>query len=180
MLEQLQSMTTSGTKDATVNLAEYIDVNKCSVLNNNSTTYVSSILKSEGVLKSDADTEPQLLLFVPFLEAVKIRSIAFHTSKELKSEKESGPRIVKLFVDNTTLDFSDADSAKPTQTFTLKSEELDGRDIATKFVNFQNVHSLAIFIESNQKKTDVTTINRMGFAGETCAGMNMKDLKKSG
>jgi len=169
----------AGAKDAMVSLKDLIDVGKSTVLNNDTATELKSILKTDGVLKSDADTDAQLLLYITFREAVKIRGISFAVdAKANASANESGPKTVKVFVDRSAFDFSEAASLPPTQTFVLAPSDFDGREKLTQFVKFQSVHTLTVFIESNQRNTAVTVLNRLSFIGTANAGMRVSEIKK--
>jgi len=178
-----------GTNDAMVKLQDYIEERTCTVLNADNKTSIKSILKQDGVLKSDADVDHQLLLFISFTEAVKIRGIYFtllenKDEKESKiSKKESGPKSVKVYVDNINLDFGDVSGTaiKPTQSFTFtKNDLLNSKEIQTQFVKFTNVHTLTIYVETNQADTEVTILNRIGFIGTPIAGMKVAAIKKMG
>src|SRR4051794_16626117 len=92
-----------------------------------------AILKGEsgGVLRSDQDTDHQLLLFVPFMEGVKIKAISFTVNanaiKEAGNEgKLSGPAKVKVFVGGQNLDFDGASSTPASQAFALTAKQLEG------------------------------------------------------
>lgn len=47
-----------------------------------------------------------------------------------------------------------------------------------KFVKFQNVRSLTIFIEDNQSDSEVTKVNKIALFGTTVETTDMKGLKK--
>lgn len=171
-------------------LSGAIDVNHSTVLNHDKRTHLKSILGKgrKGMLKSDFDVDHQLLIHIKFQTAVKIHDM-FVTAQEGKFQAEhkseddpteSGPKILKLFVDQPNLDFSEAEDAVPTQEFDLSVDQLDGSKIPLKFVKFQNVHCLSLFIEDNQDDTDVTFLNNIFFEGKTIAGFDMNNLKKVG
>jgi len=90
----------------------------------------------------------------------------------------SGPRKIKLFVNEPSLGFDRAEAEPAVQDLVLEKEELDGRQIPLKLVRFQNVSSLQIFVESNQEESDVTFINKLSVFGTTVAGMNVGEIKK--
>jgi len=166
-----------GAKDDMVNLVNYIDVGKATGLNLGAKSVAKSVLTGEGSIVSDCDA--QILLMVPFKEAVKIRGICFQGPAETTTADASSPAKVKLWVNRTNLDFSDAETDKNvTETIVLKAADVtDGREQLIKFVKFQNVHSITVFIESNQGKSELTTLSKLSFIGAPIAGMNMADLK---
>ena len=73
-----------GTSDQMINLNEYVDINKCEVLNNKPSTYLKSIITATptttGKLCSDPDVDAQLIIKVQFRETVKIRGFKLQTS----------------------------------------------------------------------------------------------------
>lgn len=85
----------------------------------------------------------------------------------------SGPKDVRLFVDRPNYSFSDAEAAASSQDIVVTKAQLmnTGTAIPLKFVKFQNVHSLTIFISSNQDDSDVTGISSIELFGFPIAGM---------
>jgi len=180
----LQATTTvpaiaAGTKEPMVNLHDYIDLTKSTSLNNDAKTQLRSILVGDGVLKSDADVDAQLLIFLTFKEAVKIRGFQFFVlDSPISNAKESGPKVVKVWVDRSNLDFAEASQLAPTQQITINSKDLEGSEKPTILVKYTNVHSLTIFIERNQRNSDVTILNRLGLIGCSITGMQVANIKK--
>ena len=67
------------------------------------------------------------------------------------------------------------------QELDLSPDQLDGKvDIPLKFVKFQNVQTIQIFIGSNQAGEELTQVDYLGIFGTPIATTNMKDLKKAG
>lgn len=161
-----------------MDLAQFVAVAKCSVLNSVDPAALGGVLGAGGAVRSDGDE--QLLLFVEFLQKVKLREIGVEAA-EAKEDDTSGPATVKVFVNAPHMDFSDAEEAPPTQTLQLKEEDLQaGRRVPLKFVKYQSVSSLTIFVESNQGDTDYSFLSRLRFFGQTLDGFNMNDLKPTG
>ncbi|KAF1333124.1 Thioredoxin-like protein, partial [Globisporangium splendens] len=91
---------------------------------------------------------------------------------------ETAPRVVKLFANRTSLGFSDAGDIEPTQTIELTDEDLEpNKEIELRFVKFQRVKSVTIFVEENNGAEE-TVISGLKLFGERIAGTNMNDLKK--
>eukprot|EP00823_Brevimastigomonas_motovehiculus_P006017 TRINITY_DN472_c0_g1_i1.p1 TRINITY_DN472_c0_g1~~TRINITY_DN472_c0_g1_i1.p1 ORF type:complete len:179 (-),score=39.04 TRINITY_DN472_c0_g1_i1:577-1113(-) len=159
-----------------VDLSSYIADVAC--LNADSKSNAKSVFTTTaGLVKSDTDA--QLLLFVTFKEPVKIKSISFYAN-ELKDDKLSGPKGIKLFVGKPNLDFSDVDSTTADQAITLKKTDLEGKDQTLKLTKFSGVKVLTIFVDGNQGGTDSTGINRIALNGFVSSGMNLNNLKKTG
>lgn len=78
------------------------------------------------------------------------------------------------------LGFEDVDDVDPTQVLTLTAEDLreSSEGIATKFVKFQRVNSLTLFIEENNGG-EVTALGMVRLIGRTVATTNMNDFKKN-
>ena len=75
-----------------------------------------------------------------------------------------------------SLGFGDAESLTPLQIIS-REELLSNESVTLRYVLFQNVHSLQLFVEDNggAEKTKIGKIDILGTLGET---MNMKDFKK--
>lgn len=162
-----------------IDLKDYIKTSNAACLNRDESTYTSSVLAGgQGPLKSNSDIDHQLLITIPFTEKVNLRKLII-TAEVKEGSEESGPKDIKLFA-NQNLDFDDADSMKALQTIALDADNLKGSPVDLKFVKFQNVTSLTIFVDSNQDDSDVTVINAVTIIGKPRSGMNMKELKKVG
>lgn len=118
----------------------------------------------------------------------------------MRSGIEDGPKEIKLFINQPSLGFEAADADQPTQgTFlrqynkdhrrlmyrvalTLTKEQLsaDAEAIALRYVKFQSVHSLAIFVSDNQANSEVTSLSSVRVYGTPVATTNVDELKKVG
>jgi len=170
-----------GSRDSFVNLHPYIDVDRSAVLNADSSTTLKSILGvNPGILRSDSDTDPEMILVVQFREAVKLRGLKL-LANEVKSDADieaSAPATIKLFLHRPNYSFSDCESEEATETVTLTPAQVQsGEEVKLKFVKWQNVTNLTMFISSNQEDSPVTFLNQLDFVGQVVAGFNMKQLK---
>lgn len=124
-----------------------------------------------GYLESDCDE--QIILSLAFNQAVKIHSL------KLKAPCDKGPKNIRIFMNQpNTLDFDSAGSMIATQDITLTPGQLDGSPITLKFVKFQNVQNLQIFIKDNQSGDEVTQIDYLGIIGTPIGTTNMNDFKR--
>ena len=150
---------------------------------------MQSILTGNGVLRSDASVDAQLLLKLSFREPIKLRgfrllstSTSASSSVEVENadgHTESAPKTLKLFVNSPNLSFADADSLTPTEVLTLSKADCAGdREVRVKFVKYQHVQSLQLLVEDNQDDADVTALHHLELIGATIAGMNVNELKK--
>lgn len=169
-----------GTTDSMVNINEFVDKDKAIALNADNATSIASLFGSgHGLLKSDQDVDAQLLLIIPFREKVKIRGVKFAAEAKLQSAA-AGPRRVRLLVDQPDVAFGDVETLPAVQELTLTPADLAGGGVGQrlKFVKFQNVSSVTMFIEDNQDDADVTFLSRIEFIGAPIDGMRVADIKK--
>jgi len=128
--------------------------------------------------KSDADE--QLILHVEFNEFVKAHSIRF-TEFNLGADPEMNPTLVKIYVNRENMGFEDCHDIDPTQTLHLSAAQLkeDAAPILLKYVKFQRVRSITLFIEDNAG-ADESALGGLQVFGRLVAGTNMADFKKQG
>jgi len=133
----------------------------------------TNLLTKDSSKFLESDCDPQLLIYVPFRQNVKLHSICF-----VAPEDGSGPRTVKLYVNNPSMDFQSVD-VPATQELVLSSEDLKENTLtALKFLKFQNVASLTIFVEDNQGDKDTTIISRLRFIGQSHDSADMSQFKR--
>ena len=149
-------------------LNDKVAVNQVECLNEDPSNGVGNIFTSTGCLKSDSDQ--QLLLSIPFQSPVRLNGIKFTFGENA----ENVPALIKMFVNKVSLDFSDAEAIAPTQILTR--EDLKSDIIPLKYVLFQNVFSIQIFVEENGGG-EISEICGIEFFGTSCENMNMKEFK---
>ncbi|KAF8388106.1 hypothetical protein HHK36_026772 [Tetracentron sinense] len=148
-----------------VDLLDFIDWTGVECLNQNTSHSISNALKQgyredEGLnLESDADE--QLLIYIPFMQVIKLHSIA------IKGPEEEGPKTVKLFANKEHMGFSNVNDFPPSDSIVLSPDNVKGKPEILKYVKFQNVRSLTIFIEDNQSGTDITKVQKIVLYGTT-------------
>ncbi|XP_028109728.1 PITH domain-containing protein At3g04780 [Camellia sinensis] len=89
-----------------------------------------------------------------------------------------GPKTVKLFANREHMGFSNVNDFPPSDTAVLSSDTLEGKPVILKYVKFQNVRSLTIFVEDNQSGSDITKVQKIVLYGTTVETTDMKGLKK--
>jgi len=153
-----------------VTLDALLDFNKLAVLGAKPTQRLASIvpvnakgervqLKPDAILSSDADE--QLLLFLPFTRAVRVKFVLLRLSVK---DLASNPRTVKFFADQPNLSFSDVGEVKPAHVWEIpqrpdnarpwsKVEEKQGvyeAVVALQGARWkQSLAHLAVFVEGN-------------------------------
>ena len=97
------------------------------------------------------------------------------------AEPDDNPTTVQVYVNRCNLGFEDVDDVEPTQTLELTAADLkeDADPILLKFLKFQRVRSITLFIEDNAGG-DVSALGGLKFMGRPVATTNMADFKKQG
>ncbi len=154
---------------------EHIDFKQLDCLNKKDNQVTKSIFDpaTTGLIESDVDE--QLMIWVPFVQAVKVHSF------RMTAPKATGPLTIKAFINvPNVLSFDDADSREPTETITISEKDLDGSSpIPVRFVKYQNVHSVQFFVIDNQSGDEVTSIHQIKLYGIPINAPNMNNLKKT-
>jgi len=156
-------------------LAQYIDKSKSECLNESDDhPYQHCLTSGGGHLASDCDE--QLILSLSFHQVLKVQSM------KIKAPSSSGPKTLRIFKNlPNTLDFSGAESMTSVQDLVLSAKQLDGEEtIPLKYVKFQNVQNIQLFLSDNQGGEDVTQVDYLVLEGYPQQTTNMKDLKKAG
>lgn len=122
-------------------------------------------------LQSPED-DPELLLSIPFTEAVTCQSITVQNVGGTNSENTAPPRVIKLFCDREHLDFETARELQPAMRLELLTPdhlpEAGTIDYPLRPAGrFQNISLLTIFVETNyddegEAGTEITYIGLKG------------------
>lgn len=159
-----------------MDLLDCIDWSGVECLNQRGNHSLANALKQgyredEGLtLESDADE--QLLIYIPFNQVIKLHSVV------IKGPEDEGPKTVKLFANREHMGFSNVNDFPPSDTAVLSEDNLKGKPVVLKYVKFQNVRSLTIFVEDNQSDSEMTKIQKIVLYGLTVETTDMKGLKK--
>ncbi|XP_054823878.1 PITH domain-containing protein At3g04780 isoform X1 [Prosopis cineraria] len=159
-----------------VDLLDFIDWSGVECLNQSSTNPLPNSLKQgyreDDGLHLESDADEQLLLYIPFTQVVKLYSVV------IGGPEEEGPKTVKLFSNREHMGFSNVSDFPPSDVAVLSPDNLLGKPVILKYVKFQNVRSLTIFIEDNQQGSEITKIQKIVLYGTTVETTDMKGLKK--
>lgn len=155
-----------------MNLSSFILKGQCEALNDADEHPLTQFLENpNSYLESDCDA--QLIISFAFTQPVKIHSL------KIKGPADSGPKTVKLFINQpTTIDFDAATSNTATQELELTPKDLEGNPINLRYVKFQNVQNFQIFVENNQGNSETTRIDKLVVLGLPIAFTNMGDFKR--
>lgn len=112
------------------------------------------------VLRNNEDTEPEVIIKVPFTCEVKLDSIC------IIGEGQMAPTHIKVWTNREDIDFGTAEDTKPYMEFDLA--EQGGEHHWYKFKSgkhFSNVSSLIIFLNHEGDEEDPLQINYIGLRG---------------
>jgi len=130
----------------------------------------------------ESDTDEQLMLFIPFQSTLKIHSL--HITSCVGDEVMR-PKTIKFYTNRANvLGFDEADSIEAVQTIELTEKDWDKEKMTAKldlrFVKFQNVTSLVIYIVDGEGDGEKVRIDRLRILGETGEKRAMGKLEKVG
>ena len=171
---------TEGSRDSgvAVDLSSKIDKPACYARNESASAPMSNLFIGDDRLGCKSDADEQLILHISFQYFCKIKSIKF-VSFNGGADPSVNPSKVNLYVNRENLGFEDCDDVDPTQTLHLTAEDLkaDAPPINLKYVLFQRVKSLTIFIEDNQG-AEYTALGGLQLFGRGLDTTNMNDFNK--
>lgn len=156
-----------------INLNSYLDVSGTECLNESDDHKLEHALATAGgYLESDVDE--QLLITIAFNQRMKLHSL------KIFAEGPKAPKTIKLFVNlPNSIDFDSAEGMAAVQELSLTEDDMkDGGIINLRYVKFQNVLSVTMFVKDNQGGEETTQIDRLTFVGNPGTTTNMEDFKR--
>lgn len=159
--------------------AGYCDLNSCidfprsECLNESDEHGFREAFKKEaGYLESDCDE--QLLMTIAFTQPIRLHSLQLFGPQDGRA-----PKTVKLFINQTAIDFASAERSNCVQELKLTKDDVaEDALIPLKYVKFQNVVSLTVFVKDNQGGEETSVIKYLGFIGQTREKSDMKEFKR--
>jgi hypothetical protein len=156
-------------------------------------TAPSSLRKGKGAATDkkdwvESDVDEQLMLYIPFTATVKVHTIQI-TSLPTKSDDEDDdetpmrPKTIHLYTNRQhNLGFEEAEDIPATQTLELKASDWDEKTgtakLELRFVKFQNISSLVMFVVDGDGDGERTRIDRLRIIGEAGEKRDMGKLEK--
>eukprot|EP00457_Paulinella_chromatophora_P002110 gb/GEZN01002114.1/.p2 GENE.gb/GEZN01002114.1/~~gb/GEZN01002114.1/.p2 ORF type:complete len:336 (+),score=38.07 gb/GEZN01002114.1/:1154-2161(+) len=147
---------------------------------NDSTAHPGINVFKEGAAYCESASDEQLLFSLTFQAPIKLHSIGLQSLSDSRK-----PSIVKVWINKPTMDFADVEDSEPLQAWGLSKEWNEVKDdpvykgqsralLSTKFVKFQKVTNLTLFIEGNTGEENTTVVSRLRFFGVPSAGLDMQ------
>lgn len=163
-----------------LSLMDKINKVECYARNESSQYPMTNLFIGDSRLGCKSDADEQIIIHIAFNEFVKVHSIKL-TEFNRGSEPESNPTRILMFVNRCNLGFEDVEDVDPTTTLELTAEDLreSSDPILLKFVHYQRVKSITLFVEDNAGG-DVSALGGLEFLGKSVGTTNMKDFKKQG
>lgn len=136
----------------------------------------------------ESDVDEQLMLYIPFTSTLKIHTLHITSLPPKPDEDEEvplRPKTIHLYTNRQhNLGFEEAEDIAPTQTFELKASDWDESTgtakLELRFVKFQNVYSIVVFVVDGDGDGEKTRIDRVRIIGESGEKREMGKLEKVG
>jgi len=143
-------------------LLEQIDLRQCECLNASKEHTLRHAMEMATCddpacfLQSDCDEE--LLIHITMMQACRISAI------RLEGPADAAPSSISLFVNKIGLDFDSAKSEAATQIIPLSKASVSNtsKPVELRYVLFQSVQTLSIFVPANLGETEETVRRRAG------------------
>ena len=134
----------------------------------------------------ESDTDEQLMLYVPFMSTLKVHTL-YITSLPPKDDDEPPmrPKTLQIYSNRAhVLGFDEAEDLPATQAIKINPRDWDQKTgtakVELRFVKFQNVTSLVVFVVDGEGNGDKVRIDRIRIVGETGEKRDLGKLEKVG
>ena len=139
----------------------------------------------------ESDTDEQLMLYVPLRSSLKVHTLFITSLPPKNSEVDEGelpimrPKTVQIYTNRAhVLGFEEAEDLAATQSITLDPRDWDEKTgtakVELRFVKFQNVTSMVIFVVDGEGTGEKVRIDRLRIVGETGEKRDIGKLEKVG
>lgn len=171
------------------NARTLFDTNKPSALVNGKGKAISS---GDNVKKDwvESDTDEQMMLFIPFQSTLKVHTLHITSLCPAGANAEEDdppmrPKTVQLYTNRAhILGFEEAEDIPATQSIVFQPQDWDSTTGTAKFelrfVKFQNVSSLVVFVVDGEGDGEKVRIDRLRIIGETGEKRELGKLEKIG
>ena len=137
----------------------------------------------------ESDVDEQLMLYIPFTSTLKIHTVQITScppeADDDDDEVPLRPKTIRLYTNKQhNLGFEEAEDIAAVQEFELKASDWDSNTKTAKlelrFVKFQNVSSLVLFVVDGDGDGEKTRIDRIKIIGESGEKREIGKLEKIG
>ena len=137
----------------------------------------------------ESDTDEQLMLFIPFQSTLKVHTLLITSLPPSTSDEDEEaplrPKTIQLYTNRAhVLGFEEAEDVQATQAVEIKPGDWDTgtgtAKVELRFVKFQNVMSLVVFVVDGEGSGEKVRIDRLRIVGETGEKREMGKLEKIG
>ena len=154
-----------------VYLNNLIEKNECGGLNIEGSEDIRCIFENNGNSIKSNSGDATLIISIRFVEKVNIVNLQINGVSP-----ETNPSLIKCYVNQYNLDFSDVDDTQPTQQFDLTKDM--NKKIKVNIPKWRAVSELAFYLENVE--ADHLEIKGIEFYGSGGShNMNIGELKKS-
>jgi hypothetical protein len=138
----------------------------------------------------ESDTDEQLMLYIPFQSTLKVHTIHItslppDSSDDDEDDVPMRPKNIQIYSNRAhVLGFEEAEDIPATQSITLGARDWDPKTgtakIELRFVKFQNVTSLVLFVVDGDGTCEKVRVDRLRIVGETGEKRDLGKLEKIG
>ncbi|KAL9054808.1 MAG: hypothetical protein Q9162_003931 [Coniocarpon cinnabarinum] len=133
----------------------------------------------------ESDTDPQLLLFIPFMSTLKVHTLHITSAAKPDSDDVMRPKVLRIYQNTAhNLGFDEAEGMQPVQEIELQSSDWDAKTKTVKaelrYVKFQKCSSLVVFVVDGDGSGEKTRVDRIRVVGETGEKRDLGKLEKMG
>ncbi|KAI4259421.1 MAG: hypothetical protein LQ352_000729 [Teloschistes flavicans] len=138
----------------------------------------------------ESDTDEQLMLFIPFQSTLKVHTLHITSLCPSRASAEEDdppmrPKTIQLYTNRAhILGFEEAEDIPATQSILLQPQDWDSTTGTAKFelrfVKFQNVSSLVVFVLDGDGEGEKVRIDRLRIIGERGEKRELGKLEKIG
>lgn len=128
--------------------------------------------EGEGKDWVESDTDEQLMLYVPFMSTLKVHTLQITSLPPKEEDAPMRPKTIQIYSNRAhVLGFDEAEDLPATQTMTVSPGDWDEKTgtvkVELRFVKFQNVTSLVIFVVDGEGDREKVRVDRLRIVGET-------------
>ena len=157
-------------------LNDFVSMKESECLNECDEHPLANALADDTATYLLSDCDEQVIITLSFQQPIKVHSLLLAGPDDGRA-----PKSIKLFTNHaSTVDFDDAERLSAVQELALTPEDVagEGQPVALRYVKFQQVSSLTIFVADNQGDEEQTAITRLRVIGQPKDATNMDDFKR--